>query len=67
METPEQWNERRRKEIVVAENDAKWPQIECPECNIGLENKEPHGLLMSNPPKIRLDCPKCEQIYYVLA
>lgn len=65
--TVEEWNTRKRQEILAAREGQKITGLECSKCGALLEDTQPGILLMSNPAQKRLDCPACHHIEYVIA
>lgn len=67
METVEEYQVRRRAEILRAEDESRKTGIICPHCENEMINPHPGGALMSNPPQITVCCPECEYQVNVLA
>jgi DNA-directed RNA polymerase subunit RPC12/RpoP len=66
METVEEHQERRRREINEMVNNAQRTGIRCPDCSIEMINRD-GAILTSNPPQMNVTCPFCGYKTTVLA
>lgn len=67
MKTLKEYNEDKVKQYKEAKAKAHLSGIACDKCGTELEFPNPGELLMSNPPKKRVKCPKCGHTDYVYA
>lgn len=69
MKTLEEFNNDRRKEIEAAKRmlEPHPNGIACPECGEELWDSDPRFVLASSPPKLCVNCKKCDYIGYRLA
>jgi len=64
METLDEYNERKQKELGTA--FTQMLGISCPKCGAEMLNPAPNIVLTSNPPQIHANCSKCSYKGYAV-
>lgn len=61
METLDEYNERRRRELQEIAQRQHLAGVSCDRCGSEMHVTNPGVLLMSHPPQRQVHCPRCKQ------